>query len=285
PIVTVTRIPSRIPLPVRRDLRFDLPAARIGDWHGSGAHVAHFFNALSIFFPAGERFFIHSVRHYRDRVTDPELQKAITAFIGQEAMHGREHEQYNELLAQAGLPIQRMEGRVNKILEWGKKKLPAISQLSATIALEHFTAIMADVLLSDPRVLEGADPRMAALWRWHAIEETEHKAVAFDVYRAVAPGLRGWLLRCLIMLSTTAIFWAHTLLNYFHFTRRDGIGFWRAAWRFLWNGFVDPGPLRRIQLPWLSYFRPGFHPWNHDNRRHVDRWKAAYAAAGRPPAS
>jgi predicted metal-dependent hydrolase len=86
------------------------------------------------------------------------------------------------------------------------------------------------------------------------------------------------------MLSATLIFWIHTLLNYFHFTRRDGIGFWRAAWRFLYSGFVNPGPLRQIQIPWLTYFSPRFHPWKHDNRRHVERWKAAYAANGLPPA-
>src|SRR5207244_3358365 len=110
--------------------------------------------------------------------------------------------------------------------------------LAVTIALEHFTAIMADAMLTNDGVLEGADPRMAALWRWHAIEETEHKAVAFDVYKTVAPGFLGWLRRCLIMLSATVIFWTHTLLNYFHFTHRDGISFWKASWRFLWNGFV-----------------------------------------------
>lgn len=269
----------------QRDIHFDLAGCDMRRWCADDVCRTHFFSAMSVLFPEGEKFFIESVRHFRDLITDPQQLEDVRGFIGQEAMHGREHLAYNAALGKAGYDIARLEGRVVKQLGFTRRMLPPKGRLAVTIALEHFTAIMADVLLSDPRVLEGADPRMAALWRWHAIEETEHKAVAFDVYRAVAPGLRGWLLRCLIMLSTTAIFWAHTLLNYFHFTRRDGIGFWRAAWRFLWNGFVDPGPLRRIQLPWLSYFRPGFHPWNHDNRRHVDRWKAAYAAAGRPPAS
>jgi predicted metal-dependent hydrolase len=124
---------------------------------------------------------------------------------------------------------------------------------------------------------------MAALWRWHAIEETEHKAVAFDVYRQVAPGFIGWLRRCAVMLSTSLVFWTHVLLNYFHFTRQDGIPFPTAAWRFIRYSFISPGPLRRIQIPWLKYFSPWFHPWNHDNRTHVERWKAAYAASGQPP--
>jgi predicted metal-dependent hydrolase len=170
------------------------------------------------------------------------------------------------------------------MLDHARRFLPAEGRLAVTIALEHFTAIMADALLTDDRVLQDADPRMAALWRWHAIEETEHKAVAYDVYRAVMPGLRGYLMRCVIMFNTTILFWARTLMNYFHFTRRDGIGFWRAAWAFLRNGFIDPGPLRRIQLPYLAYYLPGFHPWKHDNRELVRRWKTAYAAGGAPPA-
>lgn len=43
-------------MPVRRDLRFDLPVERATDWHGQGSQVSHFFNALSLLFPAGERF-------------------------------------------------------------------------------------------------------------------------------------------------------------------------------------------------------------------------------------
>ena len=240
---------------------------------------------MSFLFPEGEKFFIESVRHFRDRISDPQLQEDVQGFIGQEAMHGREHRAYNALLGKAGYDADRLERRALTQLNFTRRLLPPKARLAVTIALEHFTAIMADAMLRDDRVFAGADPRMAALWRWHAIEETEHKAVAFDVYRTVAPGFGGWLRRCLIMLSTTVLFWTHTLMNYFHLTRRDGIGFWKAAWLYFKYGFIDPGPLRRIQLPWLRYFLPRFHPWDHDNRGHVERWKAAYAASGEPPPS
>jgi predicted metal-dependent hydrolase len=255
-------------LPTRRDLRFKLTSESVRNWHAEGPQVAHFFNALSIFFPVGERFFIHSVRHYRDRVTDPELQKAITAFIGQEAMHGREHEEYNDLLAQAGFPIQRMEGRVNAVLEWGKKKLPAISLLSATIALEHFTAIMADRLLRKPEMIAGADPRMSALWRWHALEETEHKAVAFDVYRSVRkPSVRNYVTRSSGLLIATAVF-----IGFAHAYQRElvnadkTIGPWDGMSNYLRYMLGKGGFVRDMAKPWFDYLKPGFHPWNHDNR-------------------
>ena len=66
--------------PLRRDLDFKLPADKAADWHLWGKHVTTFFNTMSLFFPVGERFFIHAVRHYRDRITDPELQKDVAGF-------------------------------------------------------------------------------------------------------------------------------------------------------------------------------------------------------------
>ena len=265
--------------PTRRDLHFKLSPESVINWHAQGPQVTHFFNALSIFFPVGERFFIHSVRHYRDRVGDPELQKAITAFIGQEAMHGREHEEYNELMEQAGLPIRKMERRVDRLLEWGKKRLPAISQLSATIALEHFTAIMADRLLRKPEMIAGADPRLAALWRWHALEETEHKAVAFDVYRSVRrPSLKSYFTRNSGLLIATAVFIAYAHAYQRELANADRhSGRWEGMGNYLRFMLGKDGFVRDMIKPWFDYLRPGFHPWDHDNRAFLAEMDALLA--------
>ncbi|TXH06338.1 MAG: metal-dependent hydrolase [Nevskiaceae bacterium] len=253
--------------PTRRDLKFKLDPNRICDWHRQGPQVTHFFNAMSIFFPVGERFFIHSVRHYRDRIRDPELQQAITAFIGQEAMHGREHEDYNALMAQAGLPIAPMERRVAALLEWGKRKLPAITQLSATIALEHFTAIMADRVLRKDGTIDSRDPQMRLLWRWHALEETEHKGVAYDVFRSVRdPSLKSYLTRTSGLVIASIIFLGFLHAYQRELVRADGrIGRLQGMDRYLRFLFGKGGFVRDLVGPWLDYFRPGFHPWDHDN--------------------
>ena len=191
----------------RRDIRFDLDTADLRSWHPEGLHVAHFFNALSIFFPEGEKFFIDSVRHFRDRIDSPALERDVKGFVGQEAMHSREHRRYNAALERLGLPIARLDGKVKDYLEAVRGRTNPQEQLAVTIALEHFTAIMAHVLLSDERLLTDADPHMAAIWRWHAVEETEHKGVAYDVYREVAgEGTRAYLQRCVIMLIVTTLF-------------------------------------------------------------------------------
>ena len=271
-------------IPIRRNLHFKLKPESLGHWHAQGPYVTHFINAMSIFFPEGERYFIHTVRHYRDRIADPELQTALTAFIGQEAMHGREHEDYNRLLAEAGLPSKELEAHAARFLDLLKAKLPAAAQLSVTIAQEHFTAIMAQLVLTDPRLTAGADSRLSALWRWHALEEIEHKAVAFDVYEAaMGGGLKAYALRCGSMLLTTAGFLGLVLYYQQQLLKADpmvrggqGLG------RFVDFLFKSPGLLPRLALPWLAYFRPGFHPWDHDNRHLLTQMNAVVAQAQRP---
>ena len=54
-----------------------------------------------------------------------------------------------------------------------------------TAAYEHFTAVLATGMLTHPEWLAGTSAELALLWRWHAVEESEHKAVAFDLYRAM----------------------------------------------------------------------------------------------------
>jgi len=260
-------------LPVRRDLRFKLPAERICDWHAAGPHISLFMNTLSIFFPAGERFFIQSVRRYRDRIQDPELLKAVTGFIGQEAMHTREHEEYNEALFQAVPQAAAMERSVARLLAFLQKHEPAAMQLSATIALEHFTAIMADGLLRDGGILKGAEPHYAALWNWHALEETEHKAVAYDVWRTVmGRGPAAYLMRAGGLIGASIILWSLVTVFYLRILAAQKQLGNVAGWRqFFRHGFTRPGFLRKLFLPWLDYFRPGFHPWDHDNSAFLER--------------
>jgi len=256
-------------MPIRRDVRCRLPAERIRDWHSKGPPVTHFFNALSIFFPVGERFFIASVRNYRDQVTDAQLKEAVTAFIGQEAMHSREHEHYNRLLKDDGMPVSMLDRIVAGALGAAQKLTPKSWQLAITLALEHHTAILADLLLSRPELLQDSEPAFARLWRWHALEETEHKAVAFDVWNEVVGGDRAQhLVRGTIMVSTTLVFlglvaaFSVCMIETDALTRRQPRGY-RALADFLLGA---EGMFRKSLPAWLDYFRRSFHPWQHDNR-------------------
>lgn len=251
-----TRAPNTVPFPVR-DRRFDLSDVP-RHWHPAGPAVSRFFDNLSLFFPQGEAFFIRSVKAFARELDDPALSDAVRRFYGQEAFHGREHRRYNRLLAGQGIPADAMEGRVARLLDRVQRRVPRRWQLAATCALEHFTASLAHGVLTDPRLLDGAHPTMAGLWRWHALEEFEHREVAFEVYRAAGgtPAERN-----LVMLATTLIFWAKVVEHQVRLMGHDGIlsdvGEWRRLVRFL---FVEPGTLRRLIPTWLAWYRPGFHP-------------------------
>lgn len=258
----------------RRDLHFGISAELPRHWFNNDPFISNYFNGLSLMFPDGEQFFIDSVRHYRDRITDPGLQKKVRGFIGQEAMHGREHTQYNEALEEQGYQVEKLLESVREDLDFSRNHLSPLHQLSITCALEHFTAIMADSALRDETLFDNADPHHAAIWRWHAMEETEHKAVAFDVYRSVAPGWRGYRRRVITMLFTTFYFQKRIWRHIFHLTRQDDrLGDWRGWLRLLKFLWIKPGFMRRMIPLYLTYYKPGFHPWQHDNSRLLDYWR------------
>jgi predicted metal-dependent hydrolase len=261
-----------------RNLDFGLTPDLPRHWHGGDPYITHFFNGLSLMFPEGERFFMDTVRHFQDRITDPQLREDVRGFLGQEGIHCREHRRYNDMLAAQWYPVEAIEGfvRLGIMVAW---LFPCAWQLALTCALEHFTAAFTDGVLRDPRMLRDAHPAFARLWRWHALEETEHKSVAFDVYQTISPGLTGYLRRVLVMMFTTVGFAVQVLVHQSWLLHHDGM-LWRVrarrrARRYLWK---DPGLLRGGLQHYLSYYRRDFHPWQLDNSDLVERWKSHYAA-------
>jgi predicted metal-dependent hydrolase len=263
--------------PVVRNLKFEIERDVPRHWLRGARAVTAYFDALSLFFPAGERFFMASVRAHQQHVTDPRLLREVRAFCGQEAVHGREHRRYNEMLRAHGYPVEAMETRVERLLRFVSRVTTKRMQLAVTCALEHFTALMAQMLLRDPRVLAGAHPAMAALWRWHAAEENEHKAVAYDVYLAAGGS---YVERVAVMVAASVVFWVKVLEHQARMMRVDGILFslpeWRRLVRFL---AVEPGAMRGVARHYFAYYRPGFHPNDIDCTALLDAWKRELEAS------
>jgi uncharacterized protein len=242
-------------------------------WFAGDPFMSHFMNNLSSLFPYGEKFFVDSVRAVRDQVTEPQLKKDISAFIGQEAMHSKEHAAYNDYAAEHGIDLERLELRIKVLLEWVTKITTKKQRLAATCALEHFTATMAEQLLQrEDLTTQMNDPKLYQLWMWHAIEENEHKAVCYDVYQQV---YGGYFTRTIMMAITTLIFFG--VIGWFqvHLLRKDGQLFnwrsWGKGLKMLFgprNGF-----LTKLLLPYLDYYRPGFHPLDHDSKALEQRWR------------
>jgi predicted metal-dependent hydrolase len=249
-----------------RDLRLDRNAHSTRWWHGGDPVATAYFNALSASFPQGETFFIESVRRFRDRV-DARLQEQIKGFIEQEAAHTREHVVFNKLIKNAGYDTTAMDAETRRRLDIARSRHP-VAQLAITVALEHFTAIMAHSLLTEKDPLPGAPAEVLRLWQWHAIEEVEHKAVAYDTYLCVTRELsafKRWAIRSQVMLLISAQFWYSNFERMADFFRQDGMNTPRTWWRVFTYLCFKPGMMRKIFVPWLSFFRPGFHPWDHDD--------------------
>lgn len=264
-------------VPTVRRPTFDLAADVPRYWWDNNPVKTLLLAALSSGFPPGEKFFIDSVRYYQDRIRDPELQKAIRGFIGQEAHHSREHKQLNGFLEERGVGLGRLEREVEDFMNWMRRNFSPERQLAHTVAVEHFTALMAEEFLLKYDALDEMDPRMAPIWAWHAIEESEHKAVAFDVYRAIGGSEA---VRLSEMLVVSVVFPVFTSLHVLQLMREDGqlgnLGAWASAANYLWG---RPGVFRQLLPSYFKYYSPRFHPWNHDARDLVEKAKRRWLGA------
>ena len=250
-----------------RDLAFGRNTANPRWWLGHDPIATAYFNTLSAAFPQGERFFIESVRNCM-HMASPELQSQIAAFSSQEFVHAREHVLFNRQATDAGYDLTKIEAFVKRELDFAKTRGPA-GQLAITISLEHFTAILGHIGLSDPRHFGGASPENQRLWRWHAMEEIEHKAVAFDTYLAATKNwsaLGRWTMRCSTMAVSTVLFFAEIFVGVREHFKQDSINTSRTWLRLLHYLLVTPGGARQMMRDYFAFYRPGFHPWQRDDR-------------------
>ncbi len=246
-------MPAAFPV---RSPRFDFSATPRW-WHVDSRFATAMANGMNFVFPAGERFFIRSVRHFLDEVDDPELKARAAAFIGQEAQHQRGHLAAFAALEEQGFEIRSFlasyERQAYEIIE---PRVPPTLRLATTAALEHFTATFAELAL-DTALLDDSDPAMRDLLRWHAAEEIEHRAVAFDVLGVVDGRLRVRVAGFAMALGVLTLFWAQGVR---HLLRQDPKP----------HGYVDPARARmraywrqhgpRFLQRLLMYLRRGFHP-------------------------
>jgi uncharacterized protein len=233
---------------------------------------SHIAACLSSVFPDGEDFFVRSVRCFRDQVTDPVLKQQVNGFIGQEAIHGREHRVLNRRFAELGYPTRFIERTTKRLLALADKVLPAKACLAATAALEHYTATLAEQLLrdDDTKALFG-DRRVLDVFLWHALEESEHKTVAFDVYRAVGGTER---MRRVVMDGITvgfiggvAIIVGVSLLG--DRTAYNPARLARSLRRLAKSPIISMELWRELR----SYNQEGFHPSDRDASELLEQWR------------
>jgi predicted metal-dependent hydrolase len=266
-----------------RDRRFgrETPVPRL--WHGGRFEATAIYNALSTTFPVGEAYFVESVRAFA-KGTPPKLAEEIKGFTTQEVIHSREHAAFNRRATESGYDLTKLEQRVEERLAVARARAP-VANVAATMALEHFTAILAHQLLADPSHLDGAEPETAELWRWHACEEIEHKGVAYDTWLWATRDWsrwKRWKVKAKVMLYVTRNFLVDRTTGALELMRQDGVTGPRAWRLLLWYLWVRPGMFRKIAGAWLKFFMPGFHPWNEDDRHLLHAYEASVTDAPQP---
>lgn len=254
------------------------------------AGLTHFMTALSALFPAGEKFFIDSVRvvRYHPMLKDnAELQKEISAFIGQEAMHTHEHVGFNASAQKFGHDVDTLDRHTDTVIQTTRKLLAKIAKpvgitqemvdLTATTALEHFTATIASQLLSNSHIQElMSDDTMKTMWLWHAIEENEHKAVAYDVFEGVfGKGVKAYALRTSsLVISMLTLFFVQNyfLLRLLKQDQQLNLENLKMIYRYAYS--PSKGVITGMAKEMLLYFKPSFHPNDVDTTSLLDTWKA-----------
>lgn len=250
-------------------------------WLGGDPFKSRFFDAMSCLFPEGEKFFIACVRDYRDQVTDPVLQTQVKDFIYQEGQHGMVHTRFNDHLKSQGIAVDRILAfQIRIMFGFFRKRFSPAFTLGQTAAAEHLTALMAHGFFR-VGVMDQADPRVRAMYAWHAVEEIEHKAVAFDVMQKVAKA--GYFTRISSFILTTFTFPFHVFRIMSHMFQVDGFtfgqrtGMWLRGlwWLYGWNGLYP-----RLMPHYLAYFLPGFHPWKYGDMKLHKVWADSFDQTG-----
>lgn len=260
-----------------RNMSFKIEQALATDWADNDAFLTAIFNAMSISFPSGEKNFIDSVRVYQDRIEDPKLRREVKGFFKQEGIHSREHRKYNQLLCQQrGYDLEKLEGVYLNRIEASKNdpKITNRVMLASTVAVEHFTASFGESFLQG-KLVKNVEGPLGDLWRWHSLEELEHKSVAFDVYRQIGGDNK---MRTTVMrLSMMTLFWDVMKVAIKILRHDQQLWKWKtvksmAKFLFSKQGFI------RIHVPaYKAFFRDDFHPWDIDNRPLLEHWQEKLA--------
>jgi uncharacterized protein len=248
-------------------------------WVRGDMFASAFLNALSVVFPRGEAFMIEALHPWKSR-TDGKLARDIATFIEQEASHSREHVGFNKAIIDAGYDIEALDRAIKQFVSFFADS-GEVTKLGATMCIEHLTAIVAAEMLKNREHLEGTDLELRKLWLWHAVEEVEHKAVAFDVWMFATRDwseTRRWLTRSALLLAVTFSFFINRTRGQVELLRQDGLPKTKGWWLCIRHGFAKGSIGRNVVRPWLRFFRPGFHPNHIDDRALLVRGENMLAA-------
>lgn len=191
--------------PLRFDVRSD--SAKSPLWSSSSPEAAMFLNAFSVHVPYFERYLIRSMNSAKGEIQDSQLQEDIAAIIGQEANHARNFIEFNKFLVDNYPKIGVLERKAKAYFVEHADSDSLKTLVGFTAGYETFTFLAGMIVLAEYEQWMGdSDADIKALWVWHQVEEVEHGAVAFDVFKALY-GSQEWYRKFMIARALTHITW------------------------------------------------------------------------------
>lgn len=248
-------------------------------WHHNDPFMSQLMNAGSLFFPEAERFFIRTVKKFEHEVTNEQLKKEIKEFIAQEAIHGNQHNKYNDdLIQNLGYTFMEKNERIIKgAFAFCNKYTSKKFQLAVVVALEHFSAMVAHMVLSNPDLMKGVDPEYLEVWHWHLMEELEHKSVSLDLYNEVGGS---YLTRVAGMLIATPPLLSFILVVFYQMLQQDGV-LTKELWEQQKAYHEGNSPIFKTFWDHLKpYFRRDFHPWELDDSHLIAKYNKKFYQEG-----
>lgn len=271
---------------VRENINFGLDGNIPKYWYLSDPFKTRLFDSMHLTFPEGERFFMTSVRAFRNRIKDKELLQQVKEFTRQEAQHGIAHSQYHSALAAQGLPVAEMLAANKAELDGYLKNYSPEFNVALTAAFEHFTGLLAETFFSHDETTKGMDDRIRALMAWHAMEEMEHKSVAYDVMvqiakvgywkRILALGVAMWQVRRMMFGFTNQLL------------KEDGFSWLQRKTLLVKNirwMFGRRGVLAMRFSHFIAYLKPSFHPEDIPTLPGYYTWLSEYQRSADPQAA
>lgn len=259
-----------------RRLRFPLPGKVTKFWHNGQDIYTYHFNAVALFLPLLENLVVLSLKNARKENLPLNLKAQLNSLIAQEALHGSEFHRFNQRTISQHYPLEtkQVKMRFFRAIARGIHAFSSTFHYGFSAAGEHITAISSDLFLRQPSLFKDVEPTYSAIWRWHCIEEIEHKTVAYDVFEALNGN---YFVRILTMIMITFQFSLSYVKPIFAMMRKDrnhlSLSFYYRAFKFYW---AKEGICRKLFKPYLDYYKPSFHPKEHDNLALIEQWKAFF---------
>lgn len=265
---------QKAPIPIRHfNFKFD-PKELDVKFYLQKEWATAYFAALSIFLTYGEDLVIETARYHRDFIKDPILKQRLTSLIGQEAIHSKLHDEYNDIMIPNHIPVRLYRFLAEQVFNHTFLKFPQPLKLSMMAGIEHFTAVLAEFMMKhEDHFYHSQDDKARALWMWHMLEESEHKDIAYDTYQVLS-GHYGLRIAGFFIAFITLMVGVSAGALFLPFLRRPqnvlDKHFWGEAKESLALLFSPKRGVFGSTMPHIfDYLRPTFHPNDHDTSEYL----------------